>query len=275
MPSLIATLFVAFWMQDSVPADPKPEPNPAKAAADAQPKPVDVEAVEWLDKLEQKGREVQTFGAKVVYTKADEFLGDKQVRKGELVYAAANAVQKKPTRFAVRFDKYIVDGVQHDKKLEIAFDGAWLLEIDYTNRRYVKRQLVAPGEEGTLDPLSIDGPFPITLGQKRDSVIQRFDVEVVPPDAANDPKDLKTVHLKLTPRADAPRLRDQKRFDRVDFWFDRRTLLPVKVETQEGAVRTTVLLQEAWENEAKEVDKLLDVTPKQGDWHTEVRPWEG
>jgi len=45
---------------------------------------------------------------------------------------------------------------------------------------FQKRQVVAPGE--SFDPLSIDGPFPLPLGQKRETVLARFDVKLIEDD---------------------------------------------------------------------------------------------
>lgn len=240
--------------------------KPAPAAAQADPA-----VIQWLDKLESKGREIRAFEAGVVYDKRDELLKDRQVRKGDLFYLAGTDQQ--PTRFAVIFRQFIADNKLVNEQLEYIFDGVWLVEKDHRQKRFEKRQVVAPGDKSNLNPLSIDGPFPLPLGQKRDRVLQRFEVTLV--SDKPEPGEPERLHLRLTPRADAPAVRDQKKFDRVDLWFDRRTLAPVKVETDEGAVVTAVTLTDAKINsaDAKQIAQLINTdTPREGEgWSVEVK----
>lgn len=239
------------------------------------------QVVEWLDKLEARGREIKSFAAKVQYEKTDELLKSRLMRTGEAVYLAGQGGEegKPPTRFAVLFERYIADGKLQNQKLEYIFDGEWLVEKDHKQKRFEKRQVVAPGASGragALDPLSIDGPFPLPLGQKREQVLQRFEVAIVEDEPAAGQAN--PLHLQLTPRQGAPALRDQKKFDRVDLWFDRETLLPVKVQTDEGAAVTTVTLSQARVNDIPQADvvRLIDTTPpRPGEgWRVEIKPWD-
>ena len=234
-----------------------PEPNPA---------------VQWLDKLEVRGREIRSFRADIVFDKSDELLKDRVTRTGELSYLAGEregtAAANHP-RFAVIFRQLIADGKLRNEMVEFIFDGEWLVEKDHKHKRFEKRQVVAPQDKGKIDPLSIDGPFPLPLGQKREQVMRRFDATVVSED--DDGK----LHLRLIPRPDAPMLRDQKKFDSVEFWFDRQSLLPVKVVTDEGAVVTTVTLSNPRANDLDEhkAAELFRTDPPKGGWRVEIKPW--
>src|SRR5688500_15295681 len=116
--------------------DPKP-PEPPGAQADPQ-------VVEWLDKLEAAGRDPRSFQANVVYEKLDELLRDKQTRTGDLIYMAADDKANLPPRFAVVFRQFIADKKVHPQQLEFIFDGQWLVEKDHKQKRFEKRQVIAP-----------------------------------------------------------------------------------------------------------------------------------
>jgi hypothetical protein len=240
-------------------------PAPAAGAAP--------DVVQWLDKLEARGREIRSFQANVMYDKRDALLADRQARTGQLLYIAGGEDQ--PPRFAVLFAQLIADGKVHEQKLEYLFDGTWLVEKDHKQKRFEKRQVVAPGEKARVDPLAIDGPFPVPLGQKRQEVLGRFEVTLIAPGDPDHPAEVDAVHLRLVPRADAPAPREQKKFDRVDLWFDRQTLLPVRVKTDEGAITTMVTLSHGKANELDEpaIARVLDLRPPSSGWRVEIKPW--
>jgi outer membrane lipoprotein-sorting protein len=237
----------------------------------AAPAPqADPQVVEWLDRLEARGKEISTLQANVEYVKEDELLGDQQVRTGRVLYESG---QGRQTRFAVLFKELLVDEKVVKQQQEFLFDGAWLVEKDHKHKRFVKRQVVAPGKQAPVDPLSIDGPFPLPLGQKRQSVLERFNVTLAEDPAEELPN---TVHLQLTPRADAPPQPDHRKFDRIDLWFDKTTLLPAKVQTRDGPSLTTVLLDGIKVNQTDpaELSSILNMTPPGDGWKIEIKPLE-
>jgi len=259
---IVTTVVAAFLLAAFCTAQDVPEASP--------------QVIQWLDKLESKGREIVSLQAKVQYDKTDELVKSRLTRTGDLLYLASDAAAQRPTRFAVLFNRYIADGKLQNQQLEYVFDGEWLVEKDHRLKRFEKRQIVAPGQASKVDPLSIDGPFPLPLGQKREEVLRRFDVSIVENDAAEAPNH--AVHLRLVPRPDGQSLRERKKFDTVDIWFDRQTLLPVKVRTEEGAVATTVTLSQVKANDAPQADlaRSIDTAPPapgQG-WRIEIKPWE-
>lgn len=239
-----------------------------KVAAPVQASP---QVVAWLDKLEAKGKQVRSLQASVQYEKLDELIGEEQTRIGTVNYLSADPPT--PTRFTILFKQFIVDDRVHNQQLEYVFDGKWLVQKDYAQKYYEKRQVVATNDPSGIDPLDIDGPFPIPLGQKRQSVLQRFNVMEVTDDATENPKGL--IHLRLIPRKDVPEFRGQKKFEQVDMWFDRVELLPTRVVSDEGQAITTVTLKNIKVNQLKYDPKVFDISAPAGEgWKQEIKPWE-
>lgn len=241
------------------------EPTAAEDSADEQ-------AVQWLDRLEQRGEEIETLTGKVDYEREDELLGGTDVRLGKVWYAAGNG--EDGARFAIHFDQIVTDdGAVRPYDVAYIFDGEWLAERQGDRKLFQKRQVVPPGEQ--FDPLQIDGPFPLPIGQKRDEVLERFDVELIEPEPDSEREHL--VHLRLTPREDVPAAYGEAEFDVVDMWFDRETLLPARVETRERHNRTAVILEDQTVNELDEEDLAerfdTDPPPEGSGWRVEVSPY--
>lgn len=239
------------------------EPAPATPAADPQ-------VTHWLDKLEARGAQIRTLSASVVYDKNNPLLGEQQKRIGSLVYRAADTAAKKSAAFAVDFDKLILDDQLRPQQLQFIFDGDWLVEKDHARKMFQKRQIVAPGQ--VYDPLQLDGPFPLPIGQKRAEVLARFTVTLIPP-AEGDPAN--SVHLQLAPRPDAPRAEGAKQFKLIDLYLDQASVIPVKVSTlDEQTLLTIVSLAGIRENPA--VDAKFDTTPPPPNtgWHVEITDWK-
>src|SRR5690606_9605697 len=78
----------------------------------------------WLTKLEARSDEIRTLTARLRYDKIDALLGDEQRRFGMLHYQAGP-----PARFAVHFDRLVVDGNRgRQQNRWYVFDGRWLVE---------------------------------------------------------------------------------------------------------------------------------------------------
>ncbi len=236
-------------------------------------------AITWLDKLEAAGRKIRSYQAKVVYDKEQGLLGDRVIRMGTVTYLAASpAAPTKPATpacFAVRFDNMVVGTALRKRPRQYIFDGTWLVERHEKQKVFIKRQIVAPGE--TYDPLKLgSGPFPLPLGQKRAEVLRLFNVAMI--DAAKDDP-ANTIHLKLTPRLNPATGKPTSTFTRINLYYNRTTLMPVKVMTvDESENRTTVKLSDTQVNklDAKGAAVLFDTTtpPTGADWKVEIVPWE-
>lgn len=268
------SLFVAAFSLIAWPA--------VSAAEDAAEANVDDRVIEWLDRLEERGEQIETLTGSVSYTREDELLGERQIRLGKLAYAAADAEEDEPARFAVHFDQLVIDDALREQDRAYIFDGEWLVEKQADRRLFHKRQVVPPGQR--YDPLRVDGPFPLPIGQERDDVLARFDVTLLEspdPDDYPGSEALDTeqyVHLRLTPREDAPRGGHEAEFDRVDMAFDRETLLPHRVHTREGRNSTTVLLydHEVDALDPQQLAERFDTTaPDSGEgWRVEITPYD-
>jgi hypothetical protein len=268
---LAALLLAACVRADSPP--PTPAPSPAAAPADA-------ESVRWLDKLEARGNDLKTLQAKVQYTVFNAVSEDTQTRLGPLLYTAADPDKKSAAKFAVNFDSLVIDNKVIKQDRTYIFDGEWFVEKEVGNnqKRFTKRQVVAPGQ--TVNPLQIDGPFPVPLGQKRDQVLARFSVKLIPvPESEAKTFDKPPIHLQLTPRADAPLDRNPPRFRTIDIWYDTDLLLPVKVvAVSPNKSVTTFRLSDLKVNDeaaAKLTDRFdTAVPPPNSGWQVTVTPWE-
>ncbi len=243
----------------------------------APPPKRDARVIQWLDKIEAAGKKTHSLCATVIYDKNNTLLGDRQIRTGEVAYLAADREKKTPAKFAVQFKKLIVDDAMRDHPLEYIFDGTWLVEKDHKKKMFIKRQVVEPGK--TFDPLKIDGPFPLPLGQKRKDVMSRFNVKIIPPSDKDKDKDISQLHLRLTPRDDAPKVEGRKQFDRIDMWYDSKTLTLQRVFTVEKqTVESTVTLTDVKLNtiDDKQTCKRFDTTtpPPGSGWRVDIRPWK-
>jgi hypothetical protein len=238
------------------------------AADPAAPAPTT--ALGWLDRLEAAGKDLKTYQAKVIYDRRQELLGDRVIRMGDVHYMAGP-----PARFAIRFDKMVVGQELRDRPRHYIFDGSWLVEKHANQRQFIKRQVVAPGQ--TFDPLKLgSGPFPLPLGQKREDVQALFKVTLAEPTEDDPPT---SVHLQLVPHTDPATGKPTSPFTRVDLWYDKATLMPVRVVTMDDSEnKTTVRLEQAKINTLDEpsAKALFDTTtPKQGaGWKVQIIPWQ-
>jgi len=243
----------------------------AHAAGDNQ-----AEINRWLDNLETRGKQIRTFEARIKHIKVNPLLGEAQTRLGVTYFTAPDPASKARARFRISFEQLIIDAGLHDKKVDWVFDGQWLAQKDHGTHTFIKSQIVGPDQD--FDPLRIDGPMPLPLGQKRQQVLERFTVQLIadPPVQVKAPlKAKELLHLRLTPRPDAPGTKGRKQFKHVDLWFDKTDLLPVKVHTEDlKGEQTTVTLRQTRTNhlDAKTLDGLFDTTaPKADGWKVDVR----
>jgi len=217
----------------------------------------DNSAETWLEKIEQRATDIQTLNANLRYDNNQLLLGDEQRRFGKLVYDAGP-----PPRFAIHFDRKMVDGHWTEPDLYYIYDGRWLLKRDHESKSAVRYQLVPDDEEVGGEMELGEGPFPIPLNLKKDKVLARFEVELVEP-TEDDPEN--SVHLKLTPRED-----HETDLTQIDLWFDRESLLPVKVSSlDDSETQTVVLLTKTQVNEALPDQAFDTALPTEPGWQTD------
>ena len=234
--------------------------------------PATSDAVALLDRLETAADGLHDFRADITYHLWDSILERREIRSGEIVYDVRPDDGSR--RFAILVTSVIVGNRRDNQKKRYVFDGSWFVEIDYDNRMFTKRQIVAPGER--FDPLKLgEGPFPLPVGQRRQDVLARFEAsllegtqdEVLAKFLAGKPVE----GLKLVPRPMTPQA---KEIAEVEIFYDAATLLPVGIVlTETNGNRKTVMLRHLKRNQGIDESKLSIEEPDPAQWQIDVRPW--
>ena len=246
---------------------------------DQEPDPVEA----LLDRLERSAEDLRDFQANIRYDIWDAVTEGRQTRGGELIYQVDPADKSK--RFAINFNSLIIDQTRWNESVRYIFAEGWVVEVDHKIKQFIKRQIVAPGEE--FDPLKLgEGPFPLPIGQSKTEVLARFDVSLL--DVPSDPflaemltrRDVEGI--VLIPKPGTPQA---EKFQRVELFYDRATMLPVGINAvAAGAIdpddpdssnRKTVLLMNLKRNQGVDESKLSIAEPDKRQWNIDIRPWAG
>lgn len=232
-----------------------------------------------LSALEKAGDAIRSLRANVIYDRVDAVSENRERRTGQIVLTQ-DSQQLKSRTLAIMFDQFIdASGHASPQTQRFVFHGGWLFEFDDARHQLIARELVAPGEQ--LDPLRIgEGPVPIPIGQKKDEVLSRFEVQLAPLPEQPLLKRLVNIQgLVMRPKLNAgvdPELAE------IDVWYDLGTLMPVAVAaTTKGGDQKILLLTKL------ELNKELDVTAKallatdppmttdkDTAWRRDVRPYK-
>ena len=250
-------------------------------AQEIEQEPDPVEAL--LDRLERSAEDLRDFQANIRYDIWDAVTEGLQIRGGELIYQVDPADKSK--RFAINFNSLVIDQTRWDESVQYIFADGWVVEVDHKKKQFIKRQIVAPGEE--FDPLKLgEGPFPLPIGQPKNEVLARFDVKLL--DEPSDPflaERLTTRDVEGIVLFPKPNTSEAEKFQRVEIFYDRATMLPVGINAvAAGAIdpddpnssnRKTVLLTNLKRNQGVDVAKLSIAEPDKREWDIDIRPWEG
>jgi hypothetical protein len=232
-----------------------------------------------LSALEKAGDAIRSLRANVIYDRVDAVSENRERRTGQIVLTQ-DSQQLKSRTLAIMFDQFIdASGHASPQTQRFVFHGGWLFEFDDARHQLIARELVAPGEQ--LDPLRIgEGPVPIPIGQKKDEVLRRFEVQMAPLPEQPLLKRLVNIQgLVMRPKLNAgvdPDLAE------IYVWYDLGTLMPVAVAaTTKGGDQKILLLTKL------ELNKELDVTAKAllatdppattekgAAWRRDVRPYK-
>lgn len=157
-----------------------PQIVPLKVLPAAVPTAPDPAAVTMLEALEQVQVPLRALEARIKYDVVKGLAGDRTVRFGKWYYqderrqTSAGPVGTRKT--AARFDTLFMGKVKHDDVQIFIFDGEWLVEKLPGERQMTKRRVAKPGQ--AIDPLSVEGPLPVPIGQSPAKVLERFDASV-------------------------------------------------------------------------------------------------
>lgn len=120
--------------------------------------------------------------------------------------------------FLVHFERSEVDGIVGKQEWYL-FDGHWLHQAVERLRQVTKQEVADEGHPLDLFDLET-APFPLPFGQKKQKILDNFDVTLVPP-GAGDPPD--TDHLVCIPKSSG-KLYDK--YDKLEFFVRRDLHLP-------------------------------------------------
>ncbi|MFG0331346.1 MAG: outer membrane lipoprotein carrier protein LolA [Phycisphaerales bacterium] len=211
---------------------------PNESANPAEPTPAATTSIDsaeaLLEALERSESDLRDLRGLVRYTTEQGLLGNVQVRTGDLFYRVDPAGETR--QFAIHFKELRVDEKIESSSKDYVFDGRWLVERLNDEKQFFKREVVAPGD--SFDALSLDGPFPLPIGQRKDEILKRFDARLLPPESSG--RLAGHHHLELTPRDVTNELED---LEQVDLWYDSTTLLPLRavVVEKSGDISTVDL----------------------------------
>jgi hypothetical protein len=278
-PCVLALLLLAPPGGD--PLDPNPDPGcgqppmgslgAPRFEIDPPATPPVFDANALLLRLEESGERLRELSAGLTLIRFDALLDEHETRIGEVVLSRDPGA---PARVAVVFDEFI-DGSGHGEKWRqhwVYADG-WLSELDHRQRRYVRRQLVEPGER--FDPLKVgEGPIPLPIAQSRAEVLARFSaIEAPPPSPPLLDRLERFVSIRLVPRPGTDLAEDTAW---VDLFYDEETLAPLGIRVLKlNGNRDTVWLRQPRVNsgfEAPQEALLLMTPPDPAQWQYDVRP---
>ncbi|HYD01193.1 MAG TPA: hypothetical protein VEB22_08200 [Phycisphaerales bacterium] len=242
MPIPAAAIFTiaALGLQPVTPGVTPPPPKPAADPLPAVAPDVLPSVDSVLTRLETADKDLTSLSAAVRLIKRPPAIegGGMQVRYGVLKFAStpprADARTRQVRKFRIDIDQLIIDGRAHAHEQTFVFDGHHLLETWPKLKQYVRRYIVGPDQK--KDPLRIgEGPFPIPVGQRKDDLLGRFNVNVVSPlDGAPDNANLRRilftcVQLKLIPKEGTEQA---KAFTEIRLWYRASDMLPLFALTQ-------------------------------------------
>lgn len=224
MRNLLAQLaigFAALMVGCTASAQAKPdEPQAPRETPAESAEPVSPEALALLNKIEAASAKLDTLKARVRYSRLQALTGDEQIRFGDFYYQAKD--DDAPTRFAVLFDRLVVDDKARPMQTWYIFDGNWLLERNHEDKQATRREVVPEGGERD-GVLSLgDGRLPIPLRLEAEKVLKAYQVALL---ADEETADHTLHHLRLTPR-------EAEKDDPLELWFDSETLLLYRVLTK-------------------------------------------
>jgi hypothetical protein len=215
----------------------QPGGPPASTPVSERPEDADLYTADGvLTALEKAGDRLRSLTAQVKYDRTFPLQGDRQVRVGTLYFVNGSPPAKpggprEGRKFAIRFSELWLGKERRADEKSYIFDGEWLVEKIPGEKLMIKRQVVPPGEQ--FDPLRVgEGPLPIPIGQPRQDILKRFEVELLPPEAGLSPpadadpdeanllEDMRAmatgcVQLRLKPRGNP----DDADFREIRLWY--------------------------------------------------------
>ncbi|MEE2681167.1 MAG: hypothetical protein VX641_02220 [Planctomycetota bacterium] len=238
----------------------------------------DSDARALLERMERAHQAVEVFVSPLTYRKEYGLEGDFETRIG-VVAMKGEGAQREMT---LVFDR-IIDASGHgtDQPEFHMFRNGWWTELDPRRKRYVRRQIIEP--DSSSDPFELgEGPLPLPLKQRADTVLDRFDVSIGRiPDEPLFQSITEAEVLHLVPRPGTPAAEDH---ESIDLLFETTTLLPIGIRlSHRNGDRTTAWLRkpsaqandEVTEARLKQFESLIAATRTESGWRIESKPLPG
>lgn len=223
-----------------------------------------------LDALDARGKDLQDFSADVALHTTDQRTGQDTAQIGTIVFQNRNGAG---SRIRVDFEKKVVDDgtgpkITQKQKLDYVLERGWLTDRDYQKKLEVRRQVLKPGQQMNLLKLG-EGPFPLPIGQDKEEVKKQFKAEKI--ESTNDDP-ANTIHVRLTPKQGS---QFEKKFKQIDVFVNRKTAMPVRIDTVEpaGTTRSTELTNVKLNAGAKDEAFALPNIDDQG-WNRREEPFQ-
>lgn len=266
MNLFIATLLAMMLAAGPPPSPPAGEapPTPAPPASVAPPITT---AEQLLDAVAAADAKIETLRATIRYKTVQALLEDEQIRQGTAVLHISP--DRRLKQFRVSFTKFISSRGLEEQSRDYIFDGRYLVERLNDEKQFIKREVVRPGQE--IDPLAIDGPLPLPIGQARDAILRRFTAELLDPEADETDRLKGHYRVRLTARNADDDL------EMVDLWYDPATLLPGRAIITERSGNTVHvdLANIVINGEAVEPDAFSTESPPLSEgWRIDIRRLE-
>lgn len=254
----IASLLLALMLGLTPPADSTP--------ADVAATPAFTTADELLDAVSASDAKINTLQTTIRYETVQALLDDTQVRKGTAVLSISPDRNLK--QFRVSFTQFISSRGIEEQSRDYIFDGHYLVERLNEEKHFIKREVVRPGQE--VDPLAIDGPLPLPIGQTKALILKRFTATLLDRESSEASARLAGCYrLRLSAR------RADDDLETVDLWYHPQTLLPGRaLITQRGGDTVQVDLANTTINTAEiKPEEFSTATPSLKDgWRVDIQP---
>lgn len=233
--AVVATLAVSCAARQTQPANIDTPSGTTSTVA--VPDTREVSTNDLLDQMQKLGDTLTSLRADIDMQTTDGQSGERSSRVGSFL------LQKRgegDSRARVSLNKLIVEDDEDRKKIiperiEYLLEGDWVIDRVYGRglndpggRRETHRQIRKPGEKVDLLKLG-EGPFPLPIGQPRDSVRAQFEVTRLP----DDPEKAGLAGLELRPREET---RLARRFHQIVIWIDLKDAMPRIIETVSASV---------------------------------------
>ncbi len=207
------------------PPSAEPTSRPATSQPSATATSGNAEVDRLLDKLETAGRDKRGISCKLAHSLVVVMPVESRKKKtGELIFYR----DARQTRFRIHFNKLEADGIISRDQEFFAFDGEYFIERNDKSKTLTRRRIVRKGDRN--DPFALGkGPFPLPFGQKREDILQHFDVKLAKFEIGDPPG---SKHLRCVPRAGTDLA---EKYTRVDFYIDPNLSLPVRIVCERRA----------------------------------------